>query len=416
MGQEREEEDGYDELEKLVQRQNKRARKGLQQHAQKRRGRGGRAAFDQSRTAGIAQRSADGKSQPRQSALASASSLVCDGNDHGDLRPRTQPQNVFHSRRTAEAQRTIPAQLARVAGVAAPRPQDKRLEQMDMVEGAARMQHDSLRRGIILDFDALVRDSNARNMDAFADLCRQFEPFTRLSERCCSDNDDKSNNGVLVQWLAETIGGLSDENAIQTLFHHAAGSDGKTHSSEDVDAAMEVLEGCFPALSPELHLESSTVQAMQDISRRGAGITKILLLHRGSRVRFQRELKQLELSSTFLGRDRGTFDYSSSPPYVDVVQEMAARIKTPLSHCVVVATCTSFSSAPHLIKAGQLCGSRTIMLTQEAANVPRDVPRMRLRDLQCKSLTDFDAAGWVQASLVTDEQGGPDAVLTNQVL
>lgn len=196
---------------------------------------------------------------------------------------------------------------------------------------------DSGRRGILVDFDSLVKDSFGRRVEAFTVGVRGFDGIPL-------DFDVKP--------LLECDGkDLGDENAVRSILD----SNDLDVTDEQCDALLNRIDDAFDALRVPVR-EENLLAALKAASQK----CHIGVLHRGSKRRLNSELKRMNLSNTFNTR-KMVLHFSDTFPYTRSWNELLCRLGVTARQSVFVVSDCNMNPTSSFAIAGHILGARVMV-------------------------------------------------------
>lgn len=196
---------------------------------------------------------------------------------------------------------------------------------------------DSGRRGILVDFDSLVRDSYGRRIRAFAAAVQGFDGIPR--------------NFDFVPLLECDGRDLGDENAVRMIL----GSNNPQVTDEQCDALLNLVDDAFDVLDAPKS-DEALVAALKATSQE----VQIGVLHRGSKRRLNSELKRMNLSTLFNSR-KIVLHFSDTSPYTRSWEELLCRLGVTARQSLFVVRDSNMSPISSFGMAGRILGARVMV-------------------------------------------------------
>lgn len=235
---------------------------------------------------------------------------------------------------------------------------NKRLKRSEVleVEKYASEQKESFvdngRRAVLIDMDALMRNSFERRLQAFRKLVESDEVLANdfdLSGFLKQQEQDLSDNDCIVRLVKAA--GLDPSDSLMTRLH------------EDLDAAYR--GGSDPEWNEEVL--RTFKQYCKTVSYG--------LLHRGSRGRMNREMTSLGTAHQFLNRSRVTVKNEDEWPYIMTWQDLLCRIGVRAQQAVLFVGVQQWTSQTCLggVVASSVLGARSLLLSEADSSVSMEL-------------------------------------------
>jgi hypothetical protein len=205
-------------------------------------------------------------------------------------------------------------------------------EEWDAEEG-----FDNGRRGILLDFDALVKGAQDRRVKAFRLATAEHGGIPDgfdVTQALCIDGRD-----------------VSDEHAAR----HVLTRNNMEASDAACDALLDRVDRAFGALAKPA-VDEALLAALKAVSQK----VHVGVLHRGTKRRLNRELRDLDLSTAFNTR-KMVLHHSDAPPYTRSWRELLCRLGVSARQSLFVVGDSAMSAVPSFAVAGHILGARTMV-------------------------------------------------------
>lgn len=305
-----------------------------------------------------------------EAGVAKVSNKSINGKRKRSFRPEDVESDLYSTRRSSalgpsllqEDAPTWSSKMARLhEDVASMSNDDDEFETYDEME---ENDFDTGRRGILVDFDAVVKDAFRRRVEAFKAGTSGFDGIPA--------SFDVENA------LYADARDLGDENAVRNILvvNNIEATD------EQCDALLSRVDNAFDALEAPVK-DDALVSALRAASQK----CHIGVLHRGSKRRLNSELKSMNLSSAFNTR-KVVLHYSDTSPYTRSWKELLCRLGVTARQSMFVVHDGNMDPAPSFAKAGHILGARVMI----RADVPEEIMQDKER-LESYFDADFVTAG-----------------------
>jgi hypothetical protein len=210
---------------------------------------------------------------------------------------------------------------------------------------------DTGRRGILVDFDALVKGAYRRRLEAFEAGVAGFDGIAHgfdVTPALFVDGRD-----------------VGDENAVRNILV----SNNLEVTDEMCDALLSRIDGAFDEMdAPER--DEALLGALKAASQK----CHVGILHRGSKRRLNAELKATNLATAFNTR-KMVLHHSDVCPYTKSWKELMCRVGVTARQSILVVNDVNMNPVPSFVIAGRILGARTMVsverLEEQAARHAR---------------------------------------------
>ncbi|CDF34550.1 unnamed protein product [Chondrus crispus] len=211
---------------------------------------------------------------------------------------------------------------------------------------------DNGRRAVLIDMDALMRNSLERRLQAFRKLVESVEVLANdfdLSGFLEQQEQDLSDNDYIARLIKAA--GLGPSDSLMTRLH------------DDLDAAYR--SGSDPEWNGEV------LRTLKQYCK----TVSYGLLHRGSRGRMNREMTSLGTAHQFLNRSRVTVKNEDEWPYIMTWQDLLCRIGVRAQQAVLLVRVQQWTSQTCLggVVASSVLGARSLLLSEADSSVSMEL-------------------------------------------
>lgn len=197
---------------------------------------------------------------------------------------------------------------------------------------------DNGRRGILVEFDALVKGARERRLQALRAAVCGFEGIPESLD--------------MEKLLSSDAQDVSDEQAVRLILSSA----GMEATDEICDKLLEAVDAAHAAL-PRPIGDQALLQALKAESQ----LLHIGILHRGTRKRLNRELKELNLASTFISTTKAIVDHTDQAPYFRSWKDLMCRLGVTARQTLIVFSDQGMSPLPAPALAARILGARSMV-------------------------------------------------------
>lgn len=197
---------------------------------------------------------------------------------------------------------------------------------------------DNGRRGVLVEFDVLVKGARSRRFQALSNALRDFDGLPEGFEA--------------QKLLAGEASDVSDEQAVRLIIAAA----GLQATDGLCDRLLDLVDDAHSALPPPV-VDQALLLALKAESQ----VFHIGILHRGTRKRLNRELRQLNLASTFISTTKAVVDHADVAPYSKSWKDLMCRLGVTARQAMIVLSDQGMSPLPTSALAARILGARSMV-------------------------------------------------------